>query len=51
MLTYDALAMKFRKVEFNRNPACPLCGENPEITTLRDEEQAICDLKDCKCRN
>ena len=45
MLTYDALKMKFRKIEFSRNPTCPLCGEKPEITTLRDEDQAFCDLK------
>jgi len=51
LLTYDALAMKFRKVDFNRNPACPLCGENPVITELRDEEQAVCDLKGGKCQN
>ena len=36
LLTYDALTMKFRKVEFNRNPACPLCGKNPEITDLNE---------------
>ena len=51
LLTYDALTMEFRKVQFSRNPQCPLCGENPEITSLRDEDQAICDLKDSECRN
>ena len=48
LLTYDALTMKFRKVELTRNPACPLCGEKPDIVDLRDEEQAICDLKGSK---
>jgi len=49
LLTYDALTMNFRKVEFHRNPQCPLCGESPEITALRDEEVAVCDVKNCKC--
>jgi len=46
LLTYDALKMQFRRIELKRNPDCPLCGENPEITTLVDAEQAVCDLKD-----
>ena len=46
LLTYNALTMTFRKIELKRNPQCPLCGENPEITELRDEEHAVCDLKD-----
>lgn len=45
LLTYDALEMEFRKVKLSRNPNCPLCSENPEITELKDEEQAVCDLK------
>jgi len=49
LLSYDALAMEFRKVHLNRNPNCVLCGENPQITELKDEEQVVCDLKDCKC--
>jgi len=49
LLTYNALTMEFRKVRLNRNLRCPLCGENPQITELKDEEQIVCDLKDCKC--
>ena len=49
LLVYNALEMGFYKVKLNRNPNCPLCGENPQITELKDEEQVICDLKDCKC--
>ena len=49
LLTYDALKMEFRKVELNRNPNCPLCGDDAEITELKDEQQIVCDLKDCKC--
>jgi len=45
LLTYDALKMKFRGIELKRNPECPLCGANPEITELIDAEQAVCDLK------
>lgn len=45
LLTYNALTMEFRKVRLNRNPHCPLCGNNPQITELTDEEQPTCDLK------
>ncbi len=45
MMIFDALAMRFREARFKRNPKCPLCGENPTITELRDEEQVACDLK------
>ena len=45
LLTYNALAMEFRKIKLNRNPNCPLCGSNPKITELKDEEQIVCDLK------
>lgn len=45
LLTYDALTMNFRKVKLNRNRQCRLCGDNPEITELKDEEQPVCDLK------
>lgn len=49
LLTYNALTMTFRKVRLNRNPSCPLCGQDPQITVLKDEKQVVCDLKDCKC--
>lgn len=49
LLTYNALSMDFRKVQLNRNPDCPLCGKNPKITELKDEEQIVCDLKNCQC--
>lgn len=50
LLTYNALTMEFRKVSLNRNPNCPLCSENPQITELVDEEQQVaCDIKNCKC--
>lgn len=48
ILMYDALGMKFRTVEIKRNRSCPICGEHPTITELRDELDAltVCDLKD-----
>ena len=49
LLTYNALTMDFRKINLKRNPQCPICGENPEITKLKDEEHASCDLEDCEC--
>ena len=47
ILMYDALGMKFRDVAVNRNPNCPVCGENPTITEIRDELEAltVCDLE------
>ncbi len=39
LLLFDALKMKFRELKLRRNPACPLCGENPAIKTLIDYEQ------------
>ena len=45
LLTYNALEMKFRKVEVARNPRCAICGENPSVTQLVDQEQAVCDLR------
>jgi molybdopterin/thiamine biosynthesis adenylyltransferase len=46
ILMYDALGMTFRDVEIKRNRSCPVCGENPTITEVRDELDAltVCDL-------
>ncbi len=40
LLTYDAEEMEFATVPVARNPDCPICGENPSITALRDETEA-----------
>ena len=45
ILIVDALNMSFREVEVKRNPRCPVCGENPTISSLIDYEQQVCDLK------
>ncbi len=39
LLLLDALSMKTREVKFKKDPACPVCGENPEITELIDYEE------------
>lgn len=38
LLLYDALDMKFREMRLQKDPACPLCGENPTVTELIDYE-------------
>jgi adenylyltransferase/sulfurtransferase len=38
LLLYDALAGEFRVVKLRRDPACPLCGDEPTITQLIDYE-------------
>ena len=39
LVLYDALALSFRELRLHRDPACPLCGENPTIRTLVDTEE------------
>ncbi len=41
LLLYDALSMRFRELRLRKNPACPVCGENPTIRELIDYE-AFC---------
>ena len=41
MLIYDALTASTRSLRFSRDPDCPVCSENPEITELIDYE-AFC---------
>ncbi|RME92142.1 MAG: molybdopterin-synthase adenylyltransferase MoeB [Verrucomicrobia bacterium] len=41
LLLYDALEMRFRELKVRRDPACPVCGENPTIRELIDYE-AFC---------
>ena len=38
LLLYDALSMDFREVRVPKNPACPICGDDPAITELIDYE-------------
>jgi molybdopterin/thiamine biosynthesis adenylyltransferase/rhodanese-related sulfurtransferase len=39
LLLFDALEGRFRQVKVHKNPACPVCGENPTITQLIDYEE------------
>ena len=39
LLHFDALKMKFREFNLRRDPQCPVCGENPTITSPIDYEQ------------
>jgi adenylyltransferase/sulfurtransferase len=41
-LIFDALAMRFRELKLNRDPACPVCGDAPTITSLTDYDE-YCD--------
>lgn len=45
LLSYDALAMEFTKIELSKDPSCEVCGEHPSITELFDYEQVQCDFK------
>lgn len=45
LMVFDALEMKFRNVRINVNPECRVCGPDPQITTLVDYEQNVCELK------
>ena len=41
LIHFDALAFKFREFTLRRNPACPVCGENPSITAPMNYD-AVC---------
>jgi adenylyltransferase/sulfurtransferase len=41
LLIYDALRMKFRELKLNKDPQCPICGDNPQIKKLIDYD-AFC---------
>jgi molybdopterin-synthase adenylyltransferase len=47
ILMYDANDMEFRAVDVKRNSRCPICGEHPTVTELKDELDAlnVCDLE------
>ena len=38
LLLFNALDMKFRELKLRKDPACPVCGENPTIKELIDYE-------------
>jgi adenylyltransferase/sulfurtransferase len=38
LLIFEGLDMTFRTLRLRRNPACPVCGDNPTIRELIDYE-------------
>lgn len=44
LMFFNALEMEFRNLEIKRREDCPVCGKNPQITSLEDYGQTICDL-------
>src|SRR5438034_507462 len=43
LVLFDALKMQFRELKLEKDPACPVCGRNPTVTTLIDYE-AFCGI-------
>jgi adenylyltransferase/sulfurtransferase len=39
LLLFDALTMRFKELKLRKDPACPICGENPTVTELIDYEE------------
>jgi sulfur-carrier protein adenylyltransferase/sulfurtransferase len=39
LLLVDSLGMRFRELKLRKNPACPVCGEHPTVTTFIDYQQ------------
>jgi len=44
LLLFDALAMTFRELNLQKDPGCPVCGENPTVKELIDYE-LFCGVK------
>ena len=38
LVAYDAADLSFEKVTIRPNPSCPVCGEDPSVTSVRDVE-------------
>ncbi len=41
LLIYDGQRMSFLEVSFSHNPECPVCGDDPSIHTMKDENYQI----------
>ncbi|CAN5549666.1 molybdopterin-synthase adenylyltransferase MoeB [soil metagenome] len=39
LLIFDALRLRFREMRLRKDPACPVCGENPTVRELIDYER------------
>jgi adenylyltransferase/sulfurtransferase len=44
LLLFDAWKLKFRELQLDKDPGCPICGKEPSIHELIDYEQ-FCGLK------
>ena len=45
LLTFDALTMKWQRFDFPKNEGCPLCGQHPTITSLKEYAFQPCSKK------
>lgn len=43
LVLFDALKLRFRELQLRKDPACPICGDNPSIHELIDYE-AFCGI-------
>jgi adenylyltransferase/sulfurtransferase len=44
LLLFDAWKLRFRELKLRKDPACPVCGENPTLRELIDYEE-FCGLR------
>ncbi|MFQ5355888.1 MAG: molybdopterin-synthase adenylyltransferase MoeB [Mariprofundaceae bacterium] len=44
LMVFDAMRMDWKKLKLRKDPACPLCSDNPTVTELETYEQA-CELQ------
>jgi adenylyltransferase/sulfurtransferase len=44
LLLFDAWKLRFRELKLRKDPACPVCGENPTVRELIDYEE-FCGLR------
>src|ERR671933_1391336 len=44
LLLFDAWKLRFRELKLRKDPACPVCGENPTVKELIDYEE-FCGLR------
>ncbi len=44
LLVFDSWKMRFRELKLNKDPNCPVCGQNPIVKELIDYEE-FCGLK------
>jgi len=42
LIVYDALEMEYRKVKIRKDPACPICSDNPTQMQLLPDYEAFC---------